>query len=292
MDFQAIIKKNHPELDVTSFSRITGGWASDTFEVNGEFIFRFPRHANHKFDLQKEIRLLPSLSKILSVKIPNFEFIDQNIPYVGYKKIQGVPIMHCDLTSDKLAKQMASVLLEMHSFPPEKALELGVLKLDWKQDYANFFELVRNKTFNLLEEPVRAKAEAVFDEFLNNADNFSFTPILVHRDLAGDAHILCDTETNVINGIIDWEDACIGDPAIDFTGLYWDCGEKFTKAILSHYEDLGGNGPETDRTFWQRNLFYYQIGHFHTIMYGLEINNENHLREGIETINKIFGDIS
>jgi len=76
MDFEGIVKRNHPELEVRTFDRIMGGWASDTFDINGEWIFRFPRLATHKFDLRKEIRLLPTLAKALSVRIPDFEIIN------------------------------------------------------------------------------------------------------------------------------------------------------------------------------------------------------------------------
>jgi aminoglycoside 2''-phosphotransferase len=289
MDFEAVVRENHPELDVRSFDRITGGWASDTFLVNGEYIFRFPKMpilTRYGYDIRKEIRLLPPLSKAMSVRVPVFEFVNEEIPYVGYKMIEGVPITKCDLGSDELAGQMAAVLLEIHSFPEEKALELGVLKPDWRMDYVDFYEKVQNETFGFLDEATRAGARKVFDGFLDNEDNFNFKPRLVHRDLSGDAHILCDTETDRIAGIIDWEDACVGDPAIDFTGLYWDCGEEFTLAVLRHYETLGGKRP--DPAFWERNIFYRRIGDFYTIIYGLEIDDESYIKKGVVEVSKKF----
>lgn len=288
MDFEAIIRENHPDLDIRSFDRVTGGWASDTFLVNDRYIFRFPKIAllaRYGFDLRKEIQLLPTLAKVMSVQVPMFEYVNKEIPYVGYRMIEGVPITNCDLSSDELARQMAEVLTEIHGFPAGNAIELGVPKLDWHKDYVNFYERVRNETFGFLGEEARAKAREVFETFLDNEENFGFTPRLVHRDLSGDAHILCNPDYNRIVGIIDWEDSCIGDPAIDFTGILWDCGERFAKAVLKHYGEMGGN---VDNTFWERNLFYYQIGYFHHIIYGLEIDDESYVKKGVEEVSKVM----
>jgi aminoglycoside 2''-phosphotransferase len=186
---------------------------------------------------------------------------------------------------------MASVLLEVHSFPVEKALELEVLKLDWRRDYQDFFEKVRVKTFPHLAKEVCQNISEVFEAFLSDDRNFVFSPALVHRDLSGEEHILCDPDMNRIVGIIDWEDSCIGDPAIDFTGIYWDCGERFTHSLLDHYEDMGGNGPQVDPTFWDRNVFYHRIIHFNTIIYGMEIGDESYIKRGVKEIDRIFGSL-
>ena len=133
MDFKAQVQRDFPELEIMSFERVIGGWAFDTFEVNGNYIFRFPRMPCHKFDLRKEIRLLPTLSGHMPMKVPKFEFINHEVPYVGYRKIEGVPITLCDLSDENLAKQMGRVLTLLHVFHIEKALELGVLDIDWRR---------------------------------------------------------------------------------------------------------------------------------------------------------------
>ena len=284
MDFKAIIQKNHPEFKITEFRQLMSGWASFTFEVNGQYIFRFPRFEPVKFDLQKEIRLLPSLAKHMTVQIPDFEYVDREVPYVGYKKIDGVPIVDCDLSSDELARQVASALVEIHSFPPDRAVELDVLKIDWKKDYADFYSKARKIAIPHLDEETIKLATALFDSFLTDKRNFNFLPSLIHRDLSGEDHILCDPETNQLVGIIDWEDSCIGDPAIDFTGLHYDCGPEFTKKVLAHYEEMGGRGPKVDPTFWERNIFYHRVGHFHSIIHGLNTNDQEILNLGVKEV--------
>ena len=131
-----------------------------------------------------------------------------------------------------------------------------------------------------MNESLQKKAVLIWEGFLDNDDNFRFAPVVVHHDLSGDDHILCEPERAKITGIIDWGDVAIGDPAIDFTGLYWDCGEEFTNQVLAKY------GGTVDQTFWERTVFYYKIGAFHEIEYGQLINDDVHIKNGLKSLLK------
>jgi hypothetical protein len=56
----------------------------------------------------------------------------------------------------------------------------------------------------------------------------------VHSDLAAE-HILLDPATHQVTGIIDWSEISVGDPAIDFAGMFHWGGLDFLNAVLSHY---------------------------------------------------------
>jgi len=287
MDFEAVIRRDHPRLNISKFNRISGGWASDTFEVNEKYIFRFPRLAPSKSNLRKEIRLLPALAQTLNFKVPDFEFVNEDVPYVGYKKIEGIQINKCDLDSDELAKDIAQCILQIHGFPRKRALEKSVQEIDWYRNYTNFYEKIQNECFQYLDEAVQKNASALFESFLGEKENFTFVPKFIHQDLSAEAHILCDFKTNRVVGIIDWEDACIGDPAIDFTGILWDCGEKFAEQVIRHYGKLGG---VLDGSFRDRNRFYRNIGSFHEILYGLEIESSEQIMKGVGKVTAEFSE--
>ncbi len=284
MDFKGIIRENHPELDIASFRRDTEGWSFDTFEVNGEYIFRFAGSERSKANMRREIALLPTLAKHLGFRIPDFRFINLRLPYVGYRKIEGTLLDKCDLSSDALARHTAECILQIHSFPRETALGLGVRSKDWLIDYKELFGRIKAECYGHLDGDVCDSASEYIEGFLGNRENFGFTPRFIHRDLSAETHILCSGDR--VTGIIDWEDACIGDPAIDFTGILWDCGEDFAERVIGHYEDLGGT---VDRTFRDRTMFYRRIGHFYTIMYGLEINSKEFFTMGVRKITEEFG---
>ena len=277
-----LIEKKFPQIHIVSVDRIFGGWGSDVFEVNGDLIFRFPKWPETESLFRKEIKLLPELAKLLPVQIPDFKFIgefDKKV-FVGYRKIPGLPLASCNYGAGNLVDQTAKVITEIHRFPVHRATKLKVPKLNWRRQYVNLYERVRNKAFPLMTKTLQEKAVLIWDRFLDNEDNFRFVPLFIHRDLSGDAHILCDPERAEITGIIDWEDAAIGDPAIDFTGIYWDCGEEFTKRVLAKY------AGKVDKTFWERMVFYYKIGGFYEIEYGQLTNDYPHIRKGLEFLSK------
>jgi aminoglycoside phosphotransferase (APT) family kinase protein len=56
-----------------------------------------------------------------------------------------------------------------------------------------------------------------------------------HNDLHAE-HLLLDPETLRPTGLIDWSDVKLGDPAVDFAGLWEWRGERFVRLALSHYD--------------------------------------------------------
>jgi aminoglycoside phosphotransferase (APT) family kinase protein len=62
----------------------------------------------------------------------------------------------------------------------------------------------------------------------------SIRTTFVHSDLAAE-HILLDPATHQVTGIIDWSEISVGDPAIDFAGMFHWGGLDFLNAVLSHY---------------------------------------------------------
>ena len=131
-----IIEKNFPQIHIEYIKQIFGGWDSEVFEVNGELIFRFPKRLETESMIQKEIIFLPELAKVLSVLIPDFEFIGEHDKkvFVGYRKVLGLPLSSCDYSSGNLADQVAKVITEIHSFPVHKATELKVPNINWRRD--------------------------------------------------------------------------------------------------------------------------------------------------------------
>lgn len=127
----------------------------------------------------------------------------------------------------------------------------------------------------------RDKSERLWEDFLNDGTIFAFQPVLIHCDLACE-HILCDPERGVLTGVIDWGDATIGDPALDFVGLHVERGREFTERVLAHY-------PGTvDAAFWRRMDFYLCYGPFSELLYGAYSASEKFIAQGIEGLYAMF----
>jgi aminoglycoside 2''-phosphotransferase len=300
--FIQTIKTHFPQIQVRTAVPIQEGWGSFVLEVNDELMFRFPRRPEIVPGLRKEIALLPELAEALSVAVPRFEYIwlpeerresepflqpvnqvDAQ-PFVGYHKIPGVPL-HADIAIPALIAHLAAVLGELHAFPVSRAADLGIpggSAADWREEYRQTYDWVRQLVCPLLSQAEQDKVTAGWEGFLDDAAHFRFRPALIHRDL-GAEHILCDPATGRINGLIDWEDTSIGDPAIDFTGLLMDCGADLARQVLASYR-----GP-ADETLWARAEFYAWIGPVYEIRFGLESGQTHHLEQGLAELRSTIG---
>jgi aminoglycoside 2''-phosphotransferase len=282
---QDLITRHYPQLPVYKATPIQTGWDSFVLEIDNRYMFRFPRRLEVKPNIEKELCLLPELEKNLPLAVPHFEFIWWDDPqpencFVGYQKIPGTPLTKPLLESKLVRRQLSEFLSSLHAFPPWRAASLRVPVFspsEWRQSYADFYAWIKDSLYPRLDKETQARTSRLWEEFLDTAGNFQFKPVLIHSDL-DDEHILCSSSRRLINGIIDWEDAVVGDPALDFTGLFITGGLEAVESILSGYRG------QADETFFQRILFYASIVPFHEIKFGLLTNDANHLQRGINTL--------
>jgi aminoglycoside 2''-phosphotransferase len=254
-------------------------------DIDDTYIFRFPRRAEVKAKVEKELCLLPELEKALPLAVPHFEYIrwgdsQPESCFVGYRKIPGTPLTNDLLKSKFVVHQLSEFLSRLHAFP---ALQAGCLKVpvfslsEWRESYVDFYGWVKVNVYPLLDLESQVQGSCLWEGYLDKTANFRFAPVLIHGDLA-EEHILCDPSRKVINGVIDWEDAAVGDPALDFTGLFWTGGQPAVESILASYRG------QVDETFYQRILFYARLAPFYEIQFGLLTNNADHLQRGINTL--------
>jgi aminoglycoside phosphotransferase (APT) family kinase protein len=74
-------------------------------------------------------------------------------------------------------------------------------------------------------------------------------PVLSHADLKGE-HIIVSERADAVAGVIDWSDATITDPLLDFAGLAIWLGGGFVRQVLAHYT------RPADGAFLERVRFY------------------------------------
>jgi len=296
--YTALIERCFPQITVQMALPITSGWDSFVLEVNGELIFRFPMREDVVKRIEQEIRLLPVLEKTLSTPIPHFDYIghgDGEYPYlfVGYRKIGGIPLAAESITREQrwnLAPALARFLSELHSFPMELALRAGFAEHTpeqwrqvWRQEFQGRYEDLQLRVFPLLDEKLSTKTMQLWEEFLNVEEHFAFRPGLVHCDL-GCEHIFCDPERGMLTGVIDWGDATIGDPALDFVGLLLGYGREFTEQVLSRYQG------EEDSFFWRRIDFYSCYPPYSELLYGAYSGGQNFIEQGLAGLREIFNE--
>lgn len=282
-EYRAVIERDHPDLEIVSMRPNLVGWDFFVFDINDAYIYRFPRRRDAVKNLRKEALLLPPLAlhlkNYMSARLPEFErlVIDDEKPensYVCYRKIHGEP-WEDRRDADRLADDLSVFLTGVHTFdvPPEVAGYIPPqTSSSWRDRYWSFYRRLSKRVFPRLEVGLRSRSERIFSGFLKDDGFYDFLACLTHSDL-GIEHILCDRDGR-LSGVIDWEDAFIGDPALDFVGLFIWGGDEFVARVLDRYDvNCGSN-------FWSRLRFYTLATSFHIIEFGLDIEDERVIADG------------
>src|SRR6266516_984512 len=192
--------------------------------------------------------------------------------FVGYRKLGGVALEDESITPEQLAAlapALAALLSELHSFPIARAGQSGIREntpAQWRERYQERYTDLKERIFPLLDVELRAQSERLWENFLDDRAIFAFQPVLIHCDL-GCEHIFCDPLRGVLTGVIDWGDATIVDPALDFVGLHSGRGSELTEHVLACYKGT------VDAAFWKRMNFYLCYRPFSELLYGVYSNS-------------------
>jgi aminoglycoside phosphotransferase (APT) family kinase protein len=278
--FRLLVRRHLPDFRIDSFEPIGRGWDSAAFEVNGEWIFRFPPRPETEAGLRKEAALLPELAPSLPAPIPRLEIVVRNDDFfVGHRKLDGGPLR---VGLPAVAEQLGGFLSALHAFPVVRAAELSVPTLDLDgaiKRERQFAERCEQLVSPLLDREERAAARAMFEDFFAVASNLGYETVLIHADL-GPEHILC-RDANV-SGVIDWSDARVGDPALDFAWLLHGLDQGFAEHLLECYTGARAAGD----SLRERALFFYRLGPWHEVLYGLERGGRAFVQSGLDGLRR------
>ena len=116
--------------------------------------------------------------------------------------------------------------------------------------------------FPVLDDDLRSRGKQLFDEVETLV---GFEPALVHADL-GPEHLL--VRDGRLVGVIDWGDARVGDPALDYS---WLLNVPFA-------------GWDVDPDLRRRARFYHRLGPWFEAHYGLFTEQPAHVERGLAGI--------
>ena len=204
---------------------IDEGWDFKVL-ILGEWVVRWPRHRLAVEEIEKEVELLPPLAPLLPVEVPRFEYVSRDPWLVAYRLIRGEPLV------DEDPEGVRGFLDALHAVDLEA---VPAPRPDWLEAYRALAEEWRRIVLPLLDADERSRGEALLAEVETLT---GYTPALTHSDL-GPSHLLCRDGRLV--GVIDWGDARIGDPALDYAWLLsvpfpdWDVGEELRRRALVYH---------------------------------------------------------
>jgi aminoglycoside 2''-phosphotransferase len=278
----ALIETETP-VEVKKHRFIHEGWDNMVVEVNDTMIFRFTRRDEVKSQFLKEIELLPLLSDNLTVSVPKpiYTQTDSTPCFMGYKKIEGIQLKsyHVNNYLENVSSSIGNFLSELHRVKGE-----GLSRIEyydpssWKAQYQLLYDRIEKELSERFNTRIWRRIQYVFKTYLGNPENFIFEPVLCHRDLSGE-HIL--HVIGSLTGVIDWGDACFGDPAFDLTGLYADFGRSFAENICRRVE--------LPASYLDRCEFYVMVIPFYEALYGLDTGKTDRFENGLARVKSVFG---
>jgi aminoglycoside phosphotransferase (APT) family kinase protein len=204
------------------------GWASEAFELDGELIVRFPRNDEIAECMQREMRLLPVLAQHLSFRVP--VPIHTAERWFVYEKVPG----RAFASGDDL-DGVRAMIDELHTFPAEVARDL-LQRPTWTELFARQWEQFSERALPHLPPDL---VDEVTARYVLPAS----PEVFVHNDL-GCEHLLVDDRGAPV-GIIDFEDAIVGDPEVDLVPVHAALGLPMTP----------------------RMRFYRWVGSLHALVY-------------------------
>jgi aminoglycoside phosphotransferase (APT) family kinase protein len=198
------VREQVPHLDAREASLLGSGWGLDVYLIDRRYVARFPRNAEAATYVDRDQAILEFIAS---------EFRDFfAVPRVLHRAAAGAHFPYDFLicafvdgvsaddprapVSEALTADLGMALARVHSVPVATARRAGLSAPDW--------------------------------------DDYTGTPSFIHLDFRGN-NLLVDPESGRLTGVIDWGNAAIGDPALDFMWLVVWRGWSFMEAVLSNY---------------------------------------------------------
>lgn len=255
-DYIHTIKQKYPSLREKDVKVYNDRWDYIVYVIADKEAFRFPRRDDYAKTLPREVAFLDVFSPRSPVQVPKLTLshLPDSKPYVTYTFIPGVQFT--DVVSEtfsqqelnQVAHELGSFLTALHSFPKDKAKEMGIGELQVYQSWSERLDKIKTTVFPHISFPEQQWITQLFTNFLDGVKNNPPQNCVTHADMMPE-HIIVDPDVHRLNGIIDFGDMVITDPAYDFT-YFRRFGQDFLHAVYQNYK------IERDITFDKRRQFY------------------------------------
>jgi aminoglycoside 2''-phosphotransferase len=206
------------------------GENNDIVAAGDSLIFRFPRYQAGVERLPRVIRVLQAIKTRLPLAVPDprFSCLEPLLPgqaFLGYPRIAGQPLwqemaeqISDQVILDRVAAQLATFLRQLHHIPLAQVLPDDLQRFDPLAEWRDLYDRLRAKVFPHMRSDAQALVAARFEQFFADSAKQSLSPVLVHGDF-GTGNLLYDAARGEITGVVDWDGAGAGDPAVDYAAL-------------------------------------------------------------------------
>lgn len=247
-----LIAAQFPDLGEMAVKRFGGGWDHELFGC-GEWIFRFPRRAERVAWFRREIVILDAAGSALSGagvgRVPVFERLGVPgeafpYPFAGYRRVEGVGADQMPVADPRrLAREVGALFSALHRVDPDTIPPTpdGWEKESWaelRDELVPAAELVRAELG--FDPGLLAAAEPYLRGEMGEPAQDG-PRRFIHNDICPD-HLIVEPGSGRLVGLIDFTDAMVGPPVLDFAGLIGVGGYPFIRQVVAAYELPLGDG--------------------------------------------------
>lgn len=208
------------------------------------WVLRFPRRPDVIEKIEREARVLSLLRPRTPFAVPDWRIVSAEL--VAYPKLNDPAAIHFDSATQELTwkidknseafvASLGKSLAALHEVSRQEAVEGGLRALppsEVREQMGRNIDEVKN-SFDI--DP---KLERRWRTWLDDEASWPDHSVVVHGDLYA-GHILVNEKSDV-TGMIDWTEAEISDPSIDFMSHLLLFGEAGLARLIHHYEAAGG----------------------------------------------------
>lgn len=281
---QAFLEAQFPDIHVDRISILGEGWDSIAALVNDSIVFRIPKRPEVSRRMANEMQVLKTIRPYITSPIPKIEWVgpalgDFPVSGMGYRKLVGSPLSEIPSgpTKDHILEHLGHFLTELHEIPASAFNNADVpwfrwtgdMRLSgadsWEKGLRGFTDRILADVVPLLNRDIGTRVVEKIEVFLSNPTNLEFQPVLIHGDLAPEHVMVHKGEI----GIIDFGDCGLGDPAYDV----W-------PELMPWYHG------SIDASFETRQYFYRWLVPFHSVLYGLTVDDQGLIEEALQTLQR------
>lgn len=228
--YARIIGMHYPELQGADVRMVEqGGQFNDALIIDDELIIRFPRYAEGVETMRREVAFLYAIRGQTTLPVPdpvyaNLDDAPLGEAFMGYRLLAGKPLWRTAVLAqtdekilDRWAQQLAGFLRELHGITPEAFAGTWTV-VDGLEAWQRMYGEIQRHLLPMMRPDARQTVSAHFESFLDDSTLHKFTPAPRHGDF-GSGNILTDATGVEISGVIDFEFAGIGDPALDIAAV-------------------------------------------------------------------------
>ncbi len=243
----ARIRAEFPDLDFARARLEESGEDHQVVVLDAGWVFRFARPGRGREALAgPERALLAWLAPDVPFAIPFFERFSAAGDFVGYRYIAGRPLRPelyatlADRTREATLAAMAVFLTRVHAAPPATIAQAdGAVAKEWTGAMwrKRWLAERRAPVARFAPTALVARADRFFDAFAAAAK--PPREVVIHGDVSDD-HMLLAPSGGALAGVIDFGDACLGDPAYDLT-FFFAYGEAAMARVIELYDPLAAD---------------------------------------------------